>query len=101
MDVKKMILVPMEKYKKTQYNSTPPVLADIQEKTSPEGMNEALILQAIPKMYRNKAGAILSHITNSDNLQWNEKGEIMYHGRRVPYSNISDLLRDSQREYKD
>lgn len=101
MDVKKMILIPMEKYHQVprpRYNTSSPTIT---EETVPEGLNESLILQAIPKMYRNKAAAIVRHISNSDILQWNDKGEIIYQGQRVPHSHITDLLRDSQREYKD
>ena len=95
-----MIFIPMEKYhKKTEQTSVPAL--DIAEETKPEGLNESLILQAIPKMYRNKAAAILSHIAYSDILQWNNKGEIIYHGRDIPDSHITDLLRDSQQEHKD
>ena len=82
--------------------SAPSIGPSIVEEADPpsEGIDTTLILQAIPKMYRNKAATILSHIANGDILQWNNRGEIVYKGKHVPFSHITDLLRDTQHEYK-
>ena len=98
-----MVLIPWEKYhKKPLAKSAPSIGPSITEEAQPlsEGLDNALILQAIPKMYRNKAATILSHLADSDLLHWNHRGEIVYREKRVPFSHITDLLRDTQHAYK-
>ena len=98
-----MVFVPWEKYhQKPVVKSTPCIGTSIIEEGKPpsEGIDNTLILQAIPKMYRNKASTILSHLANSDILHWNNRGEVIYKGKHIPFSHITDLLRDTQHEYK-
>ncbi|KAJ8314766.1 hypothetical protein KUTeg_006916 [Tegillarca granosa] len=57
------------------------------------------ILVAVPVNVRNKARALLIHL--SKHLKWNERGEISVDGRIIPGSNIVDLVKVSVKEYKD
>lgn len=73
------------------------------EKTM-EGMGEELskdiILSAMPKSYKSRAGNLLNHIDHSKLLGWNENGELIYNSKLIPHSQIVDLLRDALWEQK-
>lgn len=63
------------------------------------GLDRKTILSAIPKMYKGKATALLDHLPPS--VTWNIKGELMINGNTLQGSHISDLLRDTQRQFRD
>lgn len=66
------------------------------------GLDVGVILSAIPKNYRTRAKALLNHITADpqQRLKWNRHGELIHDGRLIPGSHITDLLKNSQRQYK-
>jgi len=87
-----MMLVPVDNQNRSSNTS--------QEKNSHDVLEADVILSAIPKNYRDRVRALLNHI-NADpeqRLQWNELGELIYHGRVIPGSHITDLLKHSQRQ---
>lgn len=88
----KMMLVPVENH---QDVSTP----EVQTK---DKLDVEVILSAIPKNFRTRARALVNHIAADPEhrLQWNERGELIYHGKVIPGSHITDLLKNSQRQYK-
>ena len=44
----------------------------------------------------------MNHITADpqQRIQWNERGELLHHGKVIPGSHITDLLKNSQRQYR-
>ena len=88
-----MLLVPEQVYQ--QHPLAP-------ESTSMERLDMDVILSAIPKNFRTRARALLNHITADPEhrLQWNERGELVYYGKVITGSHITDLLKNSQRQYR-
>jgi len=86
---RKMMLVPVEAHHPTT-----------QEEES--HLDTDIIMSAIPKNYRTRAQALLNHITADPQhrLRWNTRGELVYQGQVIPGSHITDLLKNSQRQYK-
>ena len=66
------------------------------------GLDVEVILSAIPKNFRTRARALMNHIAADpqQRLRWNERGELVYHDDLIPGSHITDLLKNSQRQYK-
>lgn len=66
------------------------------------GLDVDIILSAIPKNFRTRAKALLNHIAADpqQRLRWNQQGELIYHGKLIPGSHITDLLKNSQRQYR-
>ena len=93
----KMMLVPVETGQATHYQTAPKP-----EEITRNKLDAEVILSAIPKNFRNRARALLNHITADPQrrLQWNDRGELVYHGEVVNGSHITDLLKNSQRQYK-
>lgn len=60
------------------------------------------ILSTMPQSYRMRAREVLDHISADPQkrLQWNEHGELIYHGKVIHGSHIIDLLKNSQGENK-
>ena len=113
----KKILIPFEKYERlmklavrasrgeeTKMDNNPIQPTVELELQYGEGEEEQLreedILSSIPKVQRSRVKAVLIHIRNSKILRWNERGEIIYKNQLIPHSHIIDLLKDSQRQYK-
>ena len=59
---------------------------------------ESQIIKSVNKPGQKKAGLLLDHLKKSKVLTWNKEGEISYRGRRVPDSNIVDLMSETQRQ---
>lgn len=58
------------------------------------------IIEAIPKMYKNKAKMLLNRLESSKNVSWDERGEVTIKGNIVLGSNIIDLVSDVVRPRK-
>ena len=86
----KWVVVPWE-----QFNTVVPSGSGAVAKLSTDS-----ILAAIPKQSRRDASAILQHIERTSDISWNDKGELVLKGKVVPYTHISDLLKDSFYQYK-
>ena len=65
---------------------------------SPADDLESQIIKSVNKPGQKKAGLLLDHLKKSKVLTWNKEGEISYRGRRVPDSNIVDLMSETQRQ---
>jgi hypothetical protein len=64
-------------------------------------LDDGVILACIPKNMTSRARAILSFLNNAkDKLNWNDRGEISCQGETLKHSHITDLLKDSLREYQ-
>ena len=114
--VQKMVLIPLERYKLLQITREPLELTDdkpiretpLETKVISEqigegnALSEEVILASVPKPYKYKVRGLLMHMKNDPHkiLSWNEKGELVYRGRVISGSHISDLLKDTQRHYK-
>ena len=66
------------------------------------GLSDEVIVNAMPRNYKNKARALLEHIRTGDVIRWTVKGEILSDdGDTISGSHITDLLKDlSLRDYK-
>ena len=56
---------------------------------------KGIILSFVPKRYKNKADTLLRLVEKNSALDWNAKGQLLVNGKVIPYSHISDLVRDS------
>ena len=92
--MKKYILIPYDEYieKKDVEKET-----DKQDKRK---ITKESMLVLLPKNYRHRASAILDHIEQQDDIDWNDKGEIIIKGETIPYTHISDLLKKTLYSYK-
>jgi hypothetical protein len=109
--MQKMILLPYERYQRllqqreasnvpSQETTTPN--PDIEE-VSPEPIGrqdlEEKLLSSFPKNLRSRARALLTHI--STRVTWNDMGEVIIDGVKIPGSNIMDLVKVQLKDYKD
>ena len=85
----KSILIPLERYHDLLKR------ANHGEANDTEALSLDIILEAIPKNYRNKAKALLDHV--APHLKWNDRGEITCDGRPVTNSSVTDLVKDLSR----
>lgn len=91
-DTRKLVLVPIEKYERLIGKKE-----DLDEQATPIDLD--LIVNVLPKMYRNKARTLLTYIQRSDLLDWTDKGELVYEKKIIPHSHISDLTKHAMRMY--
>lgn len=55
-------------------------------------LDEEEILESLPPNVRYKGRRLLSHIRNNPDVEWNDKGELIYHQSVIKKSNIIDLI---------
>ena len=60
-------------------------------------LEKEIILTHLPKRDRAKALSLLNVVEQNPNLDWNVRGEILVKNEVIPYSHISDLVRDALR----
>lgn len=65
-----------------------------------KALSQQHIISAIAPRHRRQVETILHYIENDSNISWNEKGEIIIKGNIIPHTHITDLLKDTIREYK-
>ena len=76
---RKMVLVPYDKYQRTQKQTTK--------------LEEADVLLGLPKRLHNRAKALLHYISVKGNISWDKNGEISVKGKSIDGSHITDLLK--------
>jgi hypothetical protein len=59
-----------------------------------KGLIDTLLI-SLPKQLKDKAKSILQYILEKTPIIWNEKGEISIRNKRIPFSNIVDLVKDA------
>ena len=95
---------PREKMSKEQQVSDPNILYQSDQEQSGGGAEDtsnSKWLFGIPSLFKRNVQAVIDHLRDhKDILSWNDRGEITYKGHVVLGSNLSDLLKDSQRHYK-
>jgi len=89
--MKKYVLIPFDEY----HGEKLPTKENLQRKVSVES-----VVSLLPRNYQHKAKAILDHVENNNDLDWNEKGEIIIEGETIPNSHITDLIKRSLYSYK-
>ena len=112
--MKKSVLIPFERYlhyKSLVNNNTPPetqkedesvknehhVVDTTEDKpqTNQEKLGFEVILSHLPKRDRSKALSLLNVVEQNPKLDWNNRGELLVNNSSIPYSHISDLIRDA------
>ena len=64
--------------------------------SSPERkLEKEIILSHLSKRDRSKATALLNVVEQNPNLDWNTRGEVLVKDSVIPFSHISDLVRDA------
>jgi hypothetical protein len=58
----------------------------------PEEEPDHDVLSGVPKQYMNRAHALYKKVRTIPGMKWNDQGEMVYNGERVPGSNIVDLI---------
>lgn len=95
----KLMLIPMERYNAmiSQHKQSPSAPSP----TPSPPLDLDVILAAIPKHFRMRVKALISHIMADpeQRLRWDEKGQLIFRGQTMTGSHITDLLKDSQRKY--
>ena len=61
---------------------------------------ESEVFLTVPKTLKRKAEALIHRLKNDPTINWNERGELIYQGRIVPGSNMTDLINDALRQRK-
>lgn len=121
--VRKMVLVPYDKYEHWKQNRHFTPLTDrytereaeptplIERHTEREAaqssyepaplkLSDDIILATIPKNYKGKAKALLHFIHHSTDISWNNLGEIIIQNKVIPHSHVTDLVKDTVGNYK-
>lgn len=114
--VKKSILIPLERYNQLLHHGADDNVPKEQEMSNSQILYEPDQVQTghgnesdkntkwllgIPLLFKRNTQAILNHFRDHrDTLSWNDRGEIIYKGQIIQGSNLTDLLKDSQRSYK-
>ena len=89
---RKMVLVPLEKYNSLLNTET--------EKEIVPSLSIDMVVQPIPKLFKNRANALALHLLNTGCVKWGINGEISTDQcDRVPMSHISDLIKDAIKSY--
>lgn len=92
-----MVFLPYDKYQRLQQKTgansgdAPPI--------SKGDVN--IPLNAVPRHLKNRAEILLNYIKENTSIIWNEKGEIIIDDKLIPFSNITDLVKDAIFQYKD
>ena len=69
--------------------------------TIPASAVEQEVIKSVPKVYKTGARRLLDKIQeNSDVLNWNEKGELLYENKPISGSHMVDLVNDMLRHRK-
>jgi hypothetical protein len=63
-------------------------------------INEEQVMSSVPKMYRQKAQALLQFLQSDPEVQWDDRGQLVLSGQVVPKSHIIDLVNDALRRRK-
>lgn len=81
----------------TEVSETPQEAQPIQqEETAPQNDLERNILQTLPKTSKHRGKMILEKIKeNPEVMKWDDKGQLVFHGKPIAGSHISDLIVDS------
>lgn len=60
----------------------------------------SLLIDQFPPSYRRKAKALLLYLGGVSGLAWTASGELVIEGKRVPRSNVVDLVKHASRNHK-
>lgn len=83
---------------KVESNSKESVEDDQDESPRDDLFNEIHqeVMDTVPKTTRSRARLSLNKMKkNKDVMYWNERGELLYHGKVIPSTHIADLVRDA------
>lgn len=77
--------------------NSPVIVKKIQESVSKKeqigmGKKKSQIFLYHPLKKRSKGTSLLRHLENNKDISWNEKGEIIYKGKKIPKSDILTLI---------
>ena len=128
--IQKFVLVPIEKWEKVKEKDmnlkevtvqaptqkvmnqeiekkedSPVIVKKIQKSLSQKkqigmGKKKSQIFLYHPLKKRSKGTSLLRHLENNKNISWNEEGEIIYKGKKVPKSDILTLINHAIHNYE-
>ena len=75
-----------------------PVVEKPQSTGLPVAENE--LIEVVPKAQRRGTQLLLKYVKENPDLTWNQSKELVYKGKRIPHSNIFDLVSDISRNRK-
>lgn len=58
------------------------------------------IVESVPQTFRRRAFLLAKKIKASENMSWNENGELIFRGNLIPGTNMVDLVNDVLRKRK-
>ena len=80
------------------------VVSNAENKEEPKEraqLSDALVVEHIPKTMRPRATTLLNRLkARPDIISWDESGQVSVEGKKIPQSNISDLVSDAMRARK-
>lgn len=81
---------------------TPPIPVKVHEDSGEkiQSSDEINVINSVPKLYRPQARLLLQFLRENKDISWNKSREMLYKGRRIPSSNLYDLVSDFSRNSK-
>ena len=85
---------------KVRFESTPTIKSEPMLETDKIVKMERRIVDNLPKTMQNKGQILLDYIRDMTDLNWNERGELLFNNQPLAGSNISDLVNETLRPRK-
>ena len=58
------------------------------------------VVESVPKSMERRAKVLMKRLKRSNEVSWNERGELILNGKSLPGSNVADLVNDILRKRK-
>ena len=78
----------------------PPPPSPVSSSSQPWEHWKETAVESVPQRFRKKAKQLMKHMERMKDLSWTPAGEMVYRGRKIPRSNIVDLVGDMMRQRK-
>ena len=85
----------LNKYLETRNQYRQPVPVPLVERREVD--KKEIDLEAVPSVYRKKAQLLARYMRDNQNIDWNDKNELIIDGATIPESNVIDLIDDLAR----
>lgn len=100
---RKQVLVPFDKYQRllqknpdsTQPTELPQPDASKALQSERSSTKIDKLIPFFPKLFQRKARNLLEYVNQSKDLNWNDNGELVIRGKKLPHSHIIDIIKDA------